>query len=99
MQEELNGLNKLNELKWEAAFCLARAVGHRESDAQIIRVDDAVAGLRHSRGPRPSGDFVSLGLTPHRHRRKILMKFWRRKDGQFRSGGLLVGDRPFSLDP
>jgi hypothetical protein len=25
------------------------------------------------------------------------MKFWGRKDGQFRSGGLLVGDRPFSF--
>ena len=25
------------------------------------------------------------------------MKFGGRKDGQFRSGGLLVGDRPFSL--
>jgi hypothetical protein len=44
-----------------------------------------------------SADFKSLGSRPHMQIGKFLMKFSGRKDGQFRSGGLLVGDRPFSL--
>jgi len=46
------------------------------------------------RTPR-SDDFTGLGSRPHRQLGKFLMKFSGRKDGQFRSGGLLVGDRPF----
>jgi hypothetical protein len=42
-----------------------------------------------------SADFKSLGSRPHRQVGKFLMKCSGRKDGQFRSGGLLVGDRPF----
>src|SRR4051794_35741779 len=38
-----------------------------------------------------------MGLVPHRQTSEILVKSARRKDGQFRSGGPLVGDRPFSF--
>jgi hypothetical protein len=49
---------------------------------------------------RARGDdaFKGMGLIPHRHLNEILLNSYRRKDGQFRSGGLLVGDRPFSLE-
>ena len=51
------------------------------------------------RSDRRDADLKGLGSTPHRHRSKFLMNFLCRKDGQFRSGGLLVGDRPFHLNP
>jgi len=44
---------------------------------------------------RNADDFKSLGSRPHSALGEFLMKFSGRKDGQFRSGGLLVGDRPF----
>jgi hypothetical protein len=83
MQKELIGLNKLNELNGLGAFA---AGALRIEDEDKKRLSSETVGM---------DDLKGLGLRPHMQLRDFLMKFWGRKDGQFRSGGLLVGDRPF----
>jgi hypothetical protein len=97
MQEELNGLNKLNKLNGEA-FCFRYQLESRSASISKSRskLGKLSAWMRPS-CDRRDADLKSLGSTPHRHRSKFLMNYWGRKDGQFRSGGLLVGDRPFSF--
>ena len=45
----------------------------------------------------PPGPLRAVGVNTPLPVSPVLGKFFCRKDGQFRSGGLLVGDRPFSF--